>query len=90
MKAILRLLRAEGIKNVRSIAFTLGVTRRWAIAWTFSKDGIDSLGSEQKVFSKKNKVKRKLNTMSNINTDQEELKPNRAARRKLMKLVEKR
>ena len=33
LKALVRLLKAEGISNIRSTSFVQGHTRRWGLAW---------------------------------------------------------
>ena len=47
LKPLLRRLRDDGVQNVRTTRFIQGRTRRWALAWTFSTDGIEKLGSAE-------------------------------------------
>ena len=64
LKPLLRQLRNDGVRNVRTTRFIQGRTRRWALAWTFSTDGIEKLGSaETCVFGRRKRRRQQVSAV---------------------------
>ena len=58
MKVLVKLLKENGITNIRTITFSSGKgrTHRWGLAWSFGDQGIDELQrGAHNVLSKKRK-----------------------------------